>query len=180
MSTPAAEMNSPTHRSFTPGKDRRRDLRDAFGRFGTGVTIVTARGSGGPVGMTANSFSSVSLDPPLVLWSPALDSGRYEVFALAAHFCIHVLSSAQSHLALTFAERGDGFDRCDWSSNAAQVPVLADCLAVFHCSTHAVHPAGDHALILGKVEQVEMDARDRPGLLFERSVFGRFAPLDDQ
>jgi flavin reductase (DIM6/NTAB) family NADH-FMN oxidoreductase RutF len=179
MRQTSARAAAPAARSFRPDRSRQRDLRDAFGRFGTGVTVVTAQIENRPVGMTANSFTSVSLDPALILWSPALNSQRYVLFERAEHFCVHVLSEDQCALARHFAARGDGFERFEWSDGPDGAPALHHCLAEFHCSTYAIHPAGDHALILGEVRHVRHSACDTPGLLFERSMFGRFSTFPD-
>lgn len=161
---------------FTPTADRQADLRRAFGCFGTGVTVITTQTADGPLGMTANSFSSISLTPPLVLWSPAVSSRRHDAFATADSFCIHVLSAQQLDIAQHFARNGDGFDRFGWSSGPLGVPRLTKCLAEFYCTTHAVHPAGDHSVILGQVQQVAQSADNTPGLLFNQGRFGQFAP----
>lgn len=161
-------------RDFTPGADRHAELRRAFGCFGTGVTVITTQTTDGPLGMTANSFSSVSLTPPLVLWSPALSSQRHDAFVQAEHFCIHVLSDRQLEMARHFAKNGDSFDMFPWAPGPVGAPRLQGCLAEFHCSTYAVHPAGDHSLILGEVQHVAQAAQDQPGLLFDRGRFGRF------
>lgn len=157
---------------FAPGEGTRRDLRQAFGQFATGVTVVTVRTPQGPVGMTANSFSSVSLDPPLVLWCPAKDSSRYAAFAAAPHFAVHVLAAGQEEVAIAFARRGDAFAGLDVAENAEGVPLLRNCLARFECSTEALHDAGDHALMVGRVAQVAM--RDGRPLVFCQGVFGAF------
>ena len=172
MSVPAS--------SFTPTPDRSVELRRAFGNFGTGVTIVTVMTADGPVGMTANSFSSVSLDPPLVLWSPARRSKRHDAFADAGHFCVHVLGVDQLAMAQHFAMQGGAFDRFDWREGSNGAPRLDGCLSVFHCDTHAVYPAGDHSLILGRVREVEMaETVDTQGLLFEKGRFGRFTGINE-
>ena len=137
--------------SFTPAPDNGRLLRDAFGRFATGVTIVTACGPEGCVAITANSFSSVSMEPPLVLWSPALSSSRYAHFAEAEHYAIHVLSAEQQDLAWKVAKNGAALVGARMDQSPEGVPILSDCLARFDCARHAVHEAGDHALVLGRV-----------------------------
>lgn len=153
-----------------------RALRSAFGRFGTGVTVVTTQTPEGPIGMTANSFSSVSLDPPLVLWSAALRSKRHDAFVQAAHFCIHILGQNQHDTAHHFATQGHDFSGFDWHHGADGAPVLSGCVAAFQCRAHAVHPAGDHSVILGEVAH----AAERPGagagLLFDQGRFGTFLP----
>lgn len=159
--------------SFVPDSDNARDLRRAFGRFGTGVTVITAQGDNGPVAMTANSFTSISLDPPLVLWSPARSSRRHDAFAEATQFCVHVLGADQLDMALHFAKSGDDFQAYDWTTSQAGSPVLAGCLSVFHCKTDAIHAAGDHSLIIGYVERVDLSASDRTGLIFAESGYGQ-------
>lgn len=169
-------MNGTTHH-FTPSQDRQKALRRAFGCFGTGVTVVTVETENGPLGMTANSFSSISLDPPLILWSPAKNSKRHDFFVNAENFCIHVLSAHQLSLAEHFATQGSDFSQIDWGAGPLDAPAISGCLAEFHCTTHAVHPAGDHSLILGEVKHVMQSEEDAPGLLFDKGRFGRFRDL---
>lgn len=166
-------MNAQQHQ-FEPSADNTRALRNAFGCFGTGVTVITAQTPAGPLGMTANSFSSLSLDPALVMWSPACASKRHDAFAQAPHFCVHILSSAQFALAEHFATQGTAFDDLDWYEGPLGTPTLEHCLASFHCDTHAIHPAGDHSLILGQVRHVCHGAMAGTGLLFHKGEFGHF------
>tara|TARA_R110002074_G_scaffold16875_7_gene56085 strand:- start:4900 stop:5430 length:531 start_codon:yes stop_codon:yes gene_type:complete len=161
--------------SFAPNGDTAPQLRSAFGRYGTGVTVVTTRTATGPLGMTANSFSSVSLDPPLVLWSPAITSKRHDAFAAAAHFCIHVLSADQQALAHHFAVQGRAFDQFDWHEGPGGTPTFRGCLATFQCDTYAVHTAGDHSLILGHVKQAAERQGGGAGLLFDQGRYGVFS-----
>ena len=128
-------------------------FRLALGRFSTGVTIVTCIDEHGQrVGLTANSFNALSLDPPLVLWSLRESSANLPVFAAAGHFAINVLSEAQVDLSRRFAARGeDKFTDGDWSQGEYGSPVLAGCAAVFECATHAQHAVGDHTLFIGRV-----------------------------
>ena len=170
-------MSGQSH-SFEPTPEHGLELRKAFGCFGTGVTIITAQTADGPLGMTANSFSSISLDPPLVLWSPAKSSKRHDAFVAAEHFCIHVLAADQLALAQHFATNGTDFGEFRWTSGPLTAPSLHGCLAEFHCKTYDVHPAGDHSLILGDVKTVTQHHRDIPGLLFEKGQFGSFRPND--
>lgn len=153
-----------------------RALRDAFGRFGTGVTVVTTQTPDGPLGMTANSFSSVSLEPPLVLWSAALRSKRHDAFVQAQAYAIHILGEDQRDLASHFATQGHDFSRFDWAAGPGGAPELSGCLAVFHCTPHAVHPAGDHSIIVGEVQHAAATPGAGAGLLFDQGRFGRFAP----
>ncbi len=163
----------PLMQTFVPADDAR-GFRDALGAFATGVTIVTAAGPDGPAGITANSFASVSLDPPLVLWSPGKASSRYPIFSGAERFAIHVLAEEQWQVAQGFTRALDAFAGLDWARDADGVPLIADCLARFDCAREAVHDAGDHAIVVGRV----LGAARRPGaaLLFQGGRFGRFGP----
>jgi flavin reductase (DIM6/NTAB) family NADH-FMN oxidoreductase RutF len=149
---------------FIPTPETARAFRDALGTFATGVTVITADGPEGPVGITANSFSSLSLDPPLVLWSPARSSRRFGVFAGAERFAIHVLAAGQTDIAQHFTRTGD-------LPEGGLGPVLAR----FDCARHAVHDGGDHAIVVGRVLRV-WHAPGAP-LVFHAGRFGGFAPL---
>ncbi|MGB3244859.1 MAG: flavin reductase family protein [Sulfitobacter sp.] len=162
---------------FVPRPETRADLRRTFGQFATGVTVVTTLSDQGPLGMTVNSFTSVSLDPPLVLWAPAASSRRHDGFVRAPEFCIHVLCADQLGLAQHFAAQGYDFGAFDWSAGPNGAPTFEGCLATFHCTTHAVHPAGDHSLILGRVTHASEHQGDAEGLIFKRGQFGRFTPI---
>lgn len=131
-----------------------RELRDAFGAFMTGVTIVTtAHEDGKPLGFTANSFSSVSLDPALLLVSIAKTSSNYQTFSTTGHFAINILAEGQKELSNTFARPSDDrFAKVSWRLSANHNPLIDEVSAWFDCTTHAVIDAGDHALIVGKVE----------------------------
>lgn len=144
-------MTAATPHDFIPGPQNTRMLRDAFGRFATGVTLVTAAHEDGCMAITANSFSSISMDPPLVMWSPARASSRYAGFAAARHFVIHVLAADQADLAWAVARNRDALDGAGLALNDQGVPVLERCLARFDCAQFALHEAGDHAIILGRV-----------------------------
>ena len=158
--------------SFTPGPETARDFRDALGRFATGVTVVTAASPEGPVGMTANSFASVSLDPALVLWSPARASRRFGAFEAAERFAIHILGAEQEHLCRAFARNSATFDGIDWEADDDGVPILAGCLARFDCARHAAHDGGDHLIIVGRV--LSAAAREGAPLVFSAGAYGRF------
>lgn len=158
-------------KSFDPARDGRR-LRDAFGRFATGVTVVTAMSDDGPIGITANSFASVSLDPPLLLWCPAKTSQRYEAFCAAPAFSIQVLDGHQRLICDGFSRAPDAFDSTDWETGTDGTPLLRDCLARFECTRHAVHEAGDHSIVIGRIRQAAF--RDGLPLLFQA---GRFVSI---
>lgn len=149
-----------------------RAFRDALGRFATGVTLVSAAGPHGPVGFTANSFASLSLDPALVLWSIARSSARFPAFAAAGHFAIHVLGQGQSGLPSRFFRGGPGFDGLDWRPNAQGVPVLPGVPARFDCARHATHDGGDHLIIVGQVLRLALEEGEP--LVFANGRFGGF------
>ncbi len=142
--------------SFVPAPDNTRLLRDAFGRFATGVTIVTAACDKGAVAITANSFSSVSLSPPLVLWSPDKTSRRFPYFETAQHFAIHVLAADQDDLCWQVAKDAFGLNQLVLERNEDGVPLLDNCLARFECTRSALHDAGDHMIVLGHVDRATM------------------------
>lgn len=139
---------------FTPTTENARAFRDALGQFATGVTLVTIDGPDGPMGFTVNSFSSLSLDPPLVLWSLAKSARRYPFYAAARHFAIHVLAAEQAALIGRFARDGAGFDGLNHDLNARRVPLIAGTLARFECDLHTTHEGGDHQIVVGRVTRV--------------------------
>lgn len=157
---------------FVPGPETARAYRDALGAYGTGVGIVTIQTPRGPEAITVNSFTSVSMEPPLVLWCPAKTSLRHDAFAAAGFFAFHVVSEAQLPLAQRFARVGDDFDDVAWEPNSEGAPAIAGCLARFDCRRHACHDAGDHTIVVGEVLQVT--ARPGKGLLFKRGQYGGF------
>jgi flavin reductase (DIM6/NTAB) family NADH-FMN oxidoreductase RutF len=135
---------------FSPEADPRA-FRDALGRFATGITVITTQTPDGPVGFTANSFAAVSLDPPLVLWSPARASQRFAVFAQAAFYTIHVLGADQQEMSARFHRGGGGFDGLDLQAAPEGMPILPGVLARFDCAQHATHDGGDHLIVVGRV-----------------------------
>jgi flavin reductase (DIM6/NTAB) family NADH-FMN oxidoreductase RutF len=145
-----------------------RDYRRALGQFPTGVTIVTARnGQGRYIGLTANSFTSVSLDPALVSWSLRLSSALFEVFDQAGHFGVNVLAASQAGLAARFATRcDDRFRGVAVIEGIVGLPLIAGSLATFECTNLACHVAGDHGIFIGKVERYTSAQRAEPPLVF--------------
>jgi flavin reductase (DIM6/NTAB) family NADH-FMN oxidoreductase RutF len=147
------------------------ELRRAFGHYPTGVTVITTTTPDGQrVGMTANSFSSLSLEPPLVLWSIAKTSTNFEVFRRARNFAVHVLHSGQSQLAKQFATKDiDRFEGIVCAEGRSGAPLLCDYHACFDCETHEVLEGGDHVIIVGRV----LECHERPGepLIFYRGRF---------
>jgi len=162
--------------SFTPGPDTARAYRDALGCFGTGVTVVTTRTDAGPLAMTANSFTSVSLDPALVLWCLAKASPRHNAFITATHYTFHVMAKNQQPLATHFSQTGTEFAGIAWQPDATGTPILPGCLARFSCALRDVHDGGDHSIIVGQVMQASF--RPGAGLMFKRGQYGGFAGLD--
>lgn len=159
---------------FTADTIDARAFRDALGRFATGITIVTIATRDGPMGFTANSFASVSLDPPLVLWSPARSAARFPFYAAAQHYAIHVLGAEQSDLSGRFVRGGTGFDGLAHETGAHDVPILPQALARFDCLQVATHDGGDHLIIVGRV--LRASARDGQPLIFSQGGYGRFTP----
>lgn len=138
-----------------------RELRNALGQFATGVTVITTRGADGtPIGVTANSFASVSLDPPMVLWMPGRHLKSLDHFVGATHFAVNILGNDQAHLSRQFASSGeDKFQSVNFTEGIGGSPVIEGALAAFETSTAALHEAGDHYIMIGKVENYSY----RPG-----------------
>ncbi|MEM8570547.1 MAG: flavin reductase family protein [Pseudomonadota bacterium] len=150
-----------------------RQFRDALAQFATGVTIITAAGRDGPVGMTVNSFSSVSLDPPLILWSIAKDSDRFSAFEQSPYFCVHVLRAEDEALAMRFAANGIDFSGLAFGLGSGDIPLLAGFAARFECRVAARHEGGDHVILVGEVERIDHE-KAQP-LVFHGGRFGQFA-----
>jgi flavin reductase (DIM6/NTAB) family NADH-FMN oxidoreductase RutF len=155
-----------------------RDFRTALGTFATGVTIVTAMSADGkPYGVTCNSFASVSLNPPLVLWSLGMFSQGLTIFQNASHFTVNILGASQQALALQFAKSSEEkFAGTDWTPGLGNAPVLAGCVANFQCRAANRYYGGDHIIFLGAVEAYAYN-RQEP-LLFARGGFGAFVAPD--
>ena len=134
-----------------------REFRSALGSFATGVTVVTTRDSAGvPIGLTANSFNSVSLEPPMVLWSLALNALSLPAFSEAEHWVVHILGADQEPLSKRFASRGtDKFAGLEYDSGLGGAPLLRGCAARFECRTAFKYEGGDHLIFVGKVERFE-------------------------
>lgn len=151
-----------------------RAFRDALGCFATGVCVITtATPDGQLVGITANSFASVSLDPPLVLWMPATASRRHDVFAEAQHFAIHILAAGQGEIAADFVREANAFGKLDWTRNTHGVPVINGCVSRFECKTFATYPGGDHTIIVGQVE--DFDSNPIAPLVFSQGKYANLA-----
>ncbi len=158
-----------------------REFRDALSEFATGVTVIATReeATGGPpcyAGFTANSFNSVSLDPPLVVWSLALAAGTLEAFERCERYAISVLAHDQIEIARRFAlPHADRFAGVPYVLGWAQAPLIEGAVAWFECRHHARQPAGDHVLFVGEV--VRCARRHGPGLVFHHGRFRTTAPL---
>ncbi|MEY9186308.1 flavin reductase (DIM6/NTAB) family NADH-FMN oxidoreductase RutF [Bradyrhizobium sp. USDA 326] len=155
-----------------------RDFRNALGTYATGVTIITAAAPDGkPYGLTCNSFASVSLNPPLVLWSLVVYSSSLTIFQNASHFTVNVLGASQQALANKFAKSSDDkFAGVDWTPGLGNAPVLAESVANFQCRSVNRYYGGDHVIFLGAVEAYTYNAKEP--LLFARGAFGRFMTDD--
>lgn len=148
--------------TFVPAPDNSRAMRDALGLFATGVTVVTCQSPRGPLGITVNSFTSVSMDPPLILWCPAKASRRHDALASAHRFALHVMGEAQDLITRAFAASADAFDQCDWHPSEHDVPLIDACPARFECHIRDRIDAGDHTVIIGHVDRVTVtDAAPR-------------------
>ncbi|MBS0391822.1 MAG: flavin reductase [Proteobacteria bacterium] len=158
-------MDTPQH--FDP-----KDFRQALGMFATGVTIVTTRaGDGSPVGVTANSFNSVSIDPPLVLWSLAKNARSLDAFTTGEHWNVHILSQEQEALSNLFARAGeDKFGQQQLEPGVSDAPLLPGCSARFQCKTMFQYDGGDHIIFVGQV--LSYDRTQRLPLLY---VTGQYA-----
>ena len=162
----SAPKNDPAVRAF----------RDTLGMFPTGVTVITARDADGkPVGLTVSSFNSVSLAPPLVVWSLSSHLTSVPAFKSAAVYAIHVLAEEQQELSQRFASRADDkFAGLAFDEGTGGVPLLPDCCAWFECRSFACHPGGDHLVFIGEVIRFDRDAGRKP-LVFQGGSYQRLA-----
>lgn len=154
------------------------EFRTALGMFATGVTIVTARTADGEwVGLTANSFNSVSLDPPLVLWSLSRAAASMPAFQAGSHYAINVLGADQQALALRFASKGvDRFAEVEFEEGAGGAPILAGAAATFECFNRSRYEEGDHVIFVGEVERCTRREGASP-LLYHGGKFYTEHPL---
>ncbi len=150
-------------------------MRSILGHFCSGITIITAHDQDGPAGMTCQSFSSVSLDPPLVLFCPAKSSTSWPRIRAAGHFCANVLGEDQEELCRAFATSGgDKFSGVEWRPGPSGAPIIRGALAIVDCELEVVHEAGDHDLVIGRVLHLDAMPSGRP-LLFFRGGYARLA-----
>lgn len=159
--------------------DQSRELRNALGCFATGICIITTRTVSGLAGLTANSFASVSLDPPLVLFSLDKASDTFSLFQAATHFCINVLQENERDLSARMARKGrkglEGFPSAQ--DGAGGAPVLDGALAHFECAVHARHDGGDHVIYVGRVLHFAHARHGHP-LIYYRGHYRTLAPME--
>jgi flavin reductase (DIM6/NTAB) family NADH-FMN oxidoreductase RutF len=150
-------------------------FRQVLGHFATGVTVITADGDGGPVGLAVGSFASVSLDPPLIGFFPDKTSSSWPRIEVTGSFCVNVLAADQEDVCRRFASKADDkFAGLGWSPAGSGSPLLDGALAWIDCDIESVTEAGDHWLVLGRVRELGVGHEGEP-LLFFRGGYGRFS-----
>lgn len=154
------------------------EFRKVLGQFATGVTIITAMDDDGPTGVAANSFTSVSLDPPLVLFCVALTSTTWPRIERARRFAVNILGEHQEELCRLFAAKAvDRFAQVDWHVGVGGSPVLHDCIAYLDCEFWAEYEGGDHIIVVGRVLDLGVD-HDAGPLVFYQGQYGRVVVPD--
>lgn len=149
-------------------------FRTVLGHFPTGVTVVTAAGKDRPVGVAIGSFASISLDPPLVGFFVGTNSGSWKAMEEVGHFCVNVLSHDQLELCGVMASRSDDkFDGVEWVASVTGAPILPEVHAVIDCKLEKVVELGDHYLVVGRVQHLEVH-RDAPPMVFYKGQYGSF------
>lgn len=175
----AGPTNRPSPDTAIPPPEHELDaalLRETMSRFATGVVAVTAfEPDGAPIGLAVNSFTSVSLDPPLVAFCVAHTSSSWPRLRTAGRFCLNVLGDGQRHVAAQLSGKPDKFRGLRWSPVPAGAPVLVGALAWLECSVDAEHPAGDHVIVVSRVHHAEPAGHRYPLVFFdgEYGTFGR-------
>ena len=154
-----------------------RELRDAFGCFATGITVITTVDAAGtPYGVTANSFTSLSLDPPLCLFCLDHKAMSFDAFHSSSHFAVNVLGEDQEGVSANFArsqpDKWNGVEYNTWKTGS---PILPGCLANLECDTHAIHEGGDHVIVVGRVREMVYREDDSRPLLFYRGRYNALA-----
>jgi flavin reductase (DIM6/NTAB) family NADH-FMN oxidoreductase RutF len=169
---------SPQSSSAGPPEFDARHFRNALSQFATGVTIITTRlPDGSFLGLTASSFNSVSLDPPLVLWSLAQTANSLPVFTGNSHYVINILSGHQAALAERFAKRIENrFEGVEFELSRTGLPILKGVAAWFECHNRSRYPEGDHVIFVGEVERC--DATPQPALVFHGGKFVKTTPVE--
>lgn len=150
-------------------------FRQALGCFPTGVAVVTACGEGADIGITVNSFTSVSLDPPLVMWCIDRKSDRFERFTKADSYTISILGTMHQSVSSRLARQGEhSLENIELAGTESGPPALAGALAVFECDSYAVYDGGDHAILVGRVRRFHRQEAGDP-LVFFRGKYGSLA-----
>jgi len=148
------------------------EFREVLGRFATGVTVVTTVANGRPIGLTANAFTSVSLDPPLVLFCLDRDFSDLDAFVQGECFAINILADDQKDHSVRFSTSGaDRFAELDFETWETGSPILPGAVASIDCQRHAVHDGGDHAIVIGRVLRADLVTSDSAPLVFHRGAY---------
>jgi 3-hydroxy-9,10-secoandrosta-1,3,5(10)-triene-9,17-dione monooxygenase reductase component len=156
------------------------EFRQVLGQFATGVTIITAMDDDEPAGVAANSFTSVSLDPPLVLFCVARSSSTWPRIERARKFAVNILGEHQEEVCRLFATKGaDRFGQIEWHPGVGGSPVLDDCIAYLDCEFWAEYDGGDHIIVVGRVLDLGIEHGMKP-LVFYQGQYGRVALSDDR
>jgi flavin reductase (DIM6/NTAB) family NADH-FMN oxidoreductase RutF len=151
-------------------------FRQVLGHFPTGVTVITAAPDGKPVGLAVGSFFSVSLEPPLVAFCPDKTSSSWPRIEETGSFCVNILAEDQEEVCRVFASKGtDKFATIGWKPTGTGSPLINDVLAWIDCDIEAVHDAGDHMIVVGRVLELGLGRHEGGPLLFYRGGYGRFA-----
>jgi 3-hydroxy-9,10-secoandrosta-1,3,5(10)-triene-9,17-dione monooxygenase reductase component len=151
---------------------RARQFRDVLGLFASGVVVVTSISDGEPVGMTCQSFSSVSLEPPLVMFCPARTSRAWPRMQRAGFFCVNILATDQAEVSNAMATKGsDKYDGVGWRPAPTGAPLLDGVLGYVDCTVQAVHEAGDHYVVIGRVRELGFGGEDGKPLLYYRGSY---------
>ncbi|HEX2895941.1 MAG TPA: flavin reductase family protein, partial [Marmoricola sp.] len=155
-----------------------RRFRDVLGLFASGVTVVTSMSDGSPVGMTCQSFSSVSLEPPLVMFCPAKTSRAWPLMQRAGFFCVNFLAADQADVSQAMATKGsDKYDGIEWAPAPSGAPLIDGVIGFVDCTVHSVHEAGDHYVVLGRVGELGFAGPGKP-LLYYRGNYDTVARPD--
>jgi flavin reductase (DIM6/NTAB) family NADH-FMN oxidoreductase RutF len=151
-----------------------RQFREVCGQYATGVAVITAKEGARLVGVTVNSFSSVSLDPPLVQFSLDRKASVFPIFSACGYFAVNVLSREQQALSNMFAVRSDAFEEVAFAGGTGGCPVIEGCIANLECEKFAVYDGGDHIIVLGRVKRLQCAPATEP-LLFFRGGYRSFS-----
>ena len=151
------------------------DFRKVLGKYPTGVTLVSSKDDQGPIAMVIGSFGSVSLDPPLVQFMPAKESGTWSRIKKTGRYCVNVLGEQQLDLSNSFFNKDkDPFEAIHWSESTLGSPIIEGCVAWIDCLIGDVHEAGDHYIVIGEVKAIGATEKDEGPLLFLGGAYGSF------